>query len=141
MKKTLTILGMILLPIVVGGYIVGMFKLFESIQDDVRREMFENTKSYLYGIQQDLSKYYSEYQAADTDGKTASRAVIRVRFSSVDSNKLQSPVLRRFLKNMNGLFMPILSPTTCLLMIDSKTEEAIPVYIEPEIIDSPFPMH
>jgi hypothetical protein len=38
----------------------------------------------------------------------------------------------------NGLFMPQSLSATWLMMIDPETNEARPVYIEPEIIVSPF---
>jgi len=41
----------------------------------------------------------------------------------------------------NGLFMPTSSSATWLMMIDPKTKEPRPVYIEPEIVVSPFPLH
>ena len=40
----------------------------------------------------------------------------------------------------NGLFMPTASSATWLLMIDPKTNKPHPVYIEPEIVVSPFPL-
>jgi len=40
----------------------------------------------------------------------------------------------------NGLFMPQSLSATWLMMIDPETGEARPVYIEPEIIVSPFPL-
>ncbi len=40
----------------------------------------------------------------------------------------------------NGLFMPQSLAATWLMMIDPKTGDARPVYIEPEIIVSPFPL-
>lgn len=41
----------------------------------------------------------------------------------------------------NGLFMPTSSSATWLMMIDPKTQEPRPVYLEPEIVVSPFPLH
>jgi len=41
----------------------------------------------------------------------------------------------------NGLFMPTSSSATWLMMIDPKTNNARPVYLEPEIVVSPFPLH
>lgn len=41
----------------------------------------------------------------------------------------------------NGLFMPTSSSVTWLIMIDPKTNEPRPVYIEPEIVVGPFPLH
>lgn len=38
----------------------------------------------------------------------------------------------------NGLFMPTSSSATWLMMIDPDTNEPRPVYIEPEIVVSPF---
>jgi len=40
----------------------------------------------------------------------------------------------------NGLFMPQSLSATWLMMINPKTGEASPAYIEPEIIVSPFPL-
>lgn len=41
----------------------------------------------------------------------------------------------------NGLFMPTSSSATWLLMIDPDTNKPRPVYIEPEIVVSPFPLN
>lgn len=41
----------------------------------------------------------------------------------------------------NGLYMPTSSSATWLMMIDPKTKEPRPVYLEPEIVVSPFPLH
>lgn len=40
----------------------------------------------------------------------------------------------------NGLFMPTASSATWLMMIDPKTKKPRPVYLEPEIVVSPFPL-
>lgn len=40
----------------------------------------------------------------------------------------------------NGLFMPQGLSATWLIMIDPKTKKARPVYVEPQIIVSPFPL-
>jgi hypothetical protein len=41
----------------------------------------------------------------------------------------------------NGLFMPQGLSATWLMMIDPNTNEPRPVYVEPSIIVSPFPLH
>jgi len=41
----------------------------------------------------------------------------------------------------NGLFMPSGLSATWLMMIDPKTKSPRPVYFEPEIVVSPFPLH
>lgn len=40
----------------------------------------------------------------------------------------------------NGLYMPTSSSATWLLMVNPKTQEVQPAYIEPEIVVSPFPL-
>jgi len=41
----------------------------------------------------------------------------------------------------NGLFMPSGLSATWLMMIDPRTHSPRPVYFEPEIVVSPFPLH
>jgi hypothetical protein len=41
----------------------------------------------------------------------------------------------------NGLFMPTASSATWLMMVDPNGGEPRPVYLEPEIVVSPFPLH
>jgi len=41
----------------------------------------------------------------------------------------------------NGLFMPEGLSATWLMMINPATNEAEPVYVEPQILVSPFPLH
>lgn len=41
----------------------------------------------------------------------------------------------------NGLFMPQGLSATWLMMLDETSGEARPVYVEPQIIVSPFPLH
>lgn len=95
-------LAVLTVPVFLGLYQLGMFKFFAPKFEDVRRDVFENTKSYLHGVQQDLGKYYLEYQTADEDGKTAIRATIQMRFAEVDVSKLQSPKLQQFLTQTRG---------------------------------------
>ena len=101
-QKVGLVLACIALPVVIGAYGLGLFKIFAPATEDVRRDVFENTKSYLHGVQADLGKYYEEYSKADADGKETIRQTIKMRFPSVDANKLQNPELRRFLTNMRG---------------------------------------
>lgn len=56
------LLGLFALIFVFGLFGLGYFKFFEPKKENIRREIFENTKSYLQGVQQDLGKYYLEYQ-------------------------------------------------------------------------------
>ena len=105
-KRKIKVIGIVicvlLIPIVIGLYSLGLFKLFAPMEKNIQREVFENTKSYLHGVQQDLGKYYHEYQTTDECGKSVIEATIRMRFAEVDANKLQSRELQMFLKKARG---------------------------------------
>ena len=83
-------------------YGLGLFKVFAPMKRDIDREVFENTKSYLHAVQQDLGKYYHEYQTTSEAGKSVIESTIRIRFAEVDASKLQSKELRTFLKKTRG---------------------------------------
>lgn len=57
----------------------------------------------------------------------------------IDSRNYEPRVLPQ--PDPNGLFMPTSSSATWLMMIDPKTGEPRPVYLEPEIVVSPFQLH
>lgn len=95
----------LLLSLMTFGF--GLFGLeyknfFAPRHADIDRQVFENTKSYLHGVQQELGKYYLEYQTADASGRAALKATIQMRFSEVDVTKLQSMQLQNFLSEMRG---------------------------------------
>jgi len=107
MKKVLigtgSLLGIFALVFILELFGLGMFKFFAPKRENVRREVFEQTKSYVHGKVQDLGKYYEEYQnAKTTEDKNVIRNVIKVRFSEFDETKIQVDELRRFLINMRG---------------------------------------
>ena len=82
---------------------LNMTKFFKPKYENVNRQVFENTKSYLHGIQQDLGKYYNEYNKAKTvEDKEVIKEVVKVRFAEVDASNIKSPTLRRFLISMRG---------------------------------------
>ena len=86
---------------VLGLFGLGWFKFFGPKTENIKRQIFENTKSYQHGIQQDLGKYYNEYQRADESGKAVIKATIQIRFAEVDA-QITSPQLRAFLKETRG---------------------------------------
>jgi hypothetical protein len=104
--KKMKIVGIVicalLIPIIAGLYGLGLFKFFAPMKRDIDRKVFENIKSYVHGVQQDLGKYYHEYQTADEAGKEVIKATIRMRFAEIDVDKLQSRELRMFLKKTRG---------------------------------------
>lgn len=90
------------IPVLLTFYNLGMISFFKPKFQNVERKVFENTKSYLHGVQQDLGKYYLEYQDANEDEKQAIKTTIQMRFAEVNAEKLQSPQLRSFLISARG---------------------------------------
>lgn len=81
---------------------LGFTKFFEPKRENIRREVFENTKSYVHGKVQDLARYYEQYQAADDSSRTAIRNLIQIQFADFNENNIQAENLKRFLINMRG---------------------------------------
>lgn len=82
-----------------------LYKYFGPRMESVRREVFENTKSYKQGMVQDLLRMQEEYIKADKDHKIALSSMILHR--SADFPEDQMPAdLRSFiwgLKKERGL--------------------------------------
>lgn len=82
---------------------LGYFKTFAPKTENVRREVFEETQSYVQGKVQDLAKSYEEYDKAETmEDKDAIEQAIVLRFAEFDESKIQSVDLRNFLIKMRG---------------------------------------
>ncbi len=77
-------------------------RFFKPKYQNVERKVFEETKSYVHGKIQQLSKYYREYQSADMAGKETLKKVVQVEFAEFDSNNITEPTLRNFLVTMRG---------------------------------------
>ena len=75
-----------------------MYKFFAPKYENARREVFENTQSYVEGKRQDLSRYHYEYvkckTAADSE---AIRQVVVQQFANFDEHKIEDPTLRSWL--------------------------------------------
>lgn len=112
MKKDLLIVVVVFLglsvvgvgALFVGGLIdLGFQKFFKPRQENIQREVFEQTQSYVHGKIQDLAKYHDEYQRADTqEEKEAIRTIILMRFAEFDAEKIQSAPLKNFLIRTRG---------------------------------------
>lgn len=101
----LSILGFILIIGVLFG--VGVLdlefqKFFRPRQENVNREVFENTQSYVHGKTQDLSRYYQQYQNADAGEREIISNVIQMQFSEFDADKINNHQLKQFLRNTRG---------------------------------------
>lgn len=96
------IAGLMALIFIFGLAGLGYYKFFEPKKENIRREVFEQTQSYVHGKTQDLAKYYEEFQSADASNKEAIRQLIIMRFADFDGSKMQSARLRSFLISMRG---------------------------------------
>jgi hypothetical protein len=77
-----------------------LYKFFSPKYENVKREVFENTQSYVEGARQELSTYKLDYARAKTaEEKTAIKFTVVHRFANIDENKLD-PGLRDFLREM-----------------------------------------
>ena len=99
-----TIIGIFLAIFLLGWAIQGngffMYKFFAPRYEDVRRNVFENTQSYVEGSRQEILKYKLEYDRAKTqEEKTAIKFIIVQRFSNIDESKF-APEIRDFVKQM-----------------------------------------
>lgn len=81
---------------------LGFFKFFEPKKENIRREIYENTKSYVHGKIQQLSKYHNEYRAAPDSTKAALGAIIRLEFAEFDETKITAAGLQNFLVKVRG---------------------------------------
>lgn len=107
MKDTFKYIGMFLgglvLLFVIGLYGLGWHKFFAPKHANIKREVFEQTKSYTHGKIQDLAKYYKEYQETeDVQAKSAIQNLVSMQFAEFDEKKITNETLRRFLTNMRG---------------------------------------
>lgn len=95
--------GIVLLIVTVSFGRLAWMKYFMPKEESVRREAFEETKSYTHGKMQDLAKYYEEYTKAETsEDKEAIRNIIRMRFADFNSGSVNPNRLRAFLVEMRG---------------------------------------
>ncbi len=102
----LSILAIVVLLIITFGF--GLFgleykKFFAPKHENVNRQVFEQTQSYVHGKVQDLAKYYEEYNKAEAaEDKEAIRSLILMRFAEFDATKIRSQQLQNFLTTTRG---------------------------------------
>ena len=98
----LVVVGFIILGFGLTALDLGMFKFWAPRYENVKREVFEQTKSYNEGKTQDLAKYKLEYALAkDAESKQAIKMVVVQRFADYQADRLE-PGLANFLIQMRG---------------------------------------
>ena len=92
------ILGVVLFVLLIIGltFVSNEFEIFGTRfwgvrQENARREVFEQSQSYVEGKRQELSKLELEYKTEkDPDAKEALRQSILQRFANFDDTKLDN---------------------------------------------------
>lgn len=97
-----SIVGVLVMSFIFGLYGLGWMKFFGPKKENIRRDIFEQTQSYVHGKIQDLAKYQDEYNKADENGKEAIRQIILLRFAEFDETKIRAINLRNYLITMRG---------------------------------------
>lgn len=90
------------LSFAMGVVDLGFTKFFKPKQQNIEREVFENTQSYVHGKTQDLAKYFEEYRNADQDSKESIRQLIIMNFSDFNAEQIRSSQLKNFLIQTRG---------------------------------------
>lgn len=105
MKITLSILGALVgiltLTWIVQGNEFFLYKFWAPKQEQVRREVFEQTKSYNQGMIQELQNMQFEYVKATPDQKAALRSLILHRAADFPEDKMPSD-LRAFIQGLRA---------------------------------------
>jgi len=78
-----------------------LYKLWAPKQEAVRREVFEQTKSYNQGMIQELQNMQFEYVKADKNQQAALRSIILHRAADFPEDKMP-PDLRSFIFNLRN---------------------------------------
>lgn len=97
----LIIFSFFVLLFVVNEFEIFGIKFWGVRKENARREVFEQSQSYVEGKRQELIKYKHEWNKASAEDKLAIENVIRMNFANFDESKLISfPELYNFLKEV-----------------------------------------
>lgn len=96
--------GIFLAPFVIGKWSNKVESVVGTEYKNIKREQFENSKSYVHGKIEDLQRYKRELERTkDKDEKLAIINHIQDEFATFDINKIDNLNLKSFLNDiMNG---------------------------------------
>lgn len=95
-----SIIGLFLLIFLANEFSIFGTKFWGVRKENARREVFEQTQSYVEGKRQELIKLHHEWNKASADDKIAIEATIRMNFANFDESKIEQPELYSFLKTI-----------------------------------------
>lgn len=91
MKAALySLLGIIaMVALVFGSNYFGLvnYRFFAPKYENARREVYENTQSYVEAKRQSITKYYDEYRKATPTDRLAIRQVVLQEFANFDTER------------------------------------------------------
>lgn len=101
--------GLVLILLTLGlmfgmGFIeLKYLEIFGIRKENIKRNIYEETKSYSHGKTQDLSNYFLQYQKATLEEeKETIKSVIEMQFADFPINKIRNNQLKQFLINIRG---------------------------------------
>jgi hypothetical protein len=98
---TLSLLGILALTWIVQGNDFLLYRTFAPKQEEVRREVFEQTKSYNEGMAQEIRAMQLDYVKANDEQKKAIASIVLHRVAGYDLTKLP-PDLRAFVRDVGS---------------------------------------
>ena len=100
----LAIIGFFSFIVLVNEFEIAGLKFWGVRKENVRREIFEQTQSYVEGKRQDLIKYHHEWVNASDEDKIAIEFTIRQQFSQFSEDKylVDQPDLYNFLRTIKN---------------------------------------
>jgi hypothetical protein len=81
---------------------LGFFKFFEPKREAIKREIYENTPSYVIGKEQELTKSYREWMKADDNEKQTIENMVALSMERIKTEDIKSAQLRNFLIKSRG---------------------------------------
>ncbi len=102
-RAILATVGIILFISVLSfGGRLAYLKYAEPQLEDARREVFENTRSYITGNQEEIRRLKRQYYLGKEENRSILAASIRDQFSQLDRSKLD-PEVAQFLYEMDNV--------------------------------------
>lgn len=101
----IALIGILALSWVSTGNDFFLYKFFAPKQENVRRQVFENTQSYVQGKADYISQLRLEYESADPKSESVHRAALRnmilTQALTVDNDKLPADE-QRFISDLRS---------------------------------------
>ena len=101
----LIVVGVIIFGLAMSWVTMGndffLYKFFAPKQEAVRRQVFEQTKSYNQGMVQELENFYAEYSKGTTSQKDSIAQIVNHRYADYQNERLPG-YLVQFLADCRG---------------------------------------